>query len=104
MTTLGNENARSPIEKLKKRAYTIQSRMKELGHQVSLAHAYEVLATSSGFRNWPTMKAKAASSERNFRIGHEVRFTREVKGDFVVGKPKVLANEKKPIEIPFQTA
>ena len=101
MTTLGNENARSPIDKLKKRAYTIQSRMKELGHQVSLAHAYEVLAASSGFRNWPTMKSKAETSEGGFHIGHEVKFVRDVKGNFNVGNPKALPNENRPISIPI---
>src|SRR5690606_16482010 len=65
------------------------------------AHAYEILATSSGFRNWPTMKAMATPSERNFHIGHEINFAREVKGDFFVGEPMSAVNEEKPIEIPL---
>ncbi|MFC4236255.1 glyoxalase superfamily protein [Thalassospira xianhensis] len=95
MTLLGNENACAPVVRLKKRAYSIQSRMKELGHQVSLAHAYEILATSSGFRNWPTMKAKANTCGRKFEIGHEIKVK------FDGGKRTVAANLKKPIEIPL---
>ncbi|MBY3151409.1 hypothetical protein HFO56_03275 [Rhizobium laguerreae] len=55
MTTLGNENLRA--ETAKKRAHAIKTRLEALGHPVSLSHGYEVLATSCGHRNWPTMKA-----------------------------------------------
>jgi intracellular multiplication protein IcmB len=62
MTSLGNENLRADEETAKRRAYALKNRMKELGHEIPLTHAYEALATSCGFRNWPTMKAQLASS------------------------------------------
>lgn len=58
MTTLGNENLCADSETAKRRAYLIKSRMDELGHTLPLTHAYEVLAASCGYRNWPTMKAQ----------------------------------------------
>lgn len=62
MTNLGNENLRADDETTKRRAYAIKERLQELGHKVPLTHAYEILACSCGFRNWPTMKAALASS------------------------------------------
>ncbi|MCV9964993.1 hypothetical protein OIU34_24155 [Pararhizobium sp. BT-229] len=62
MTNLGNENLRADDETTKRRAYSIKERLQELGHKVPLTHAYEILATSCGFRNWPTMKAALESS------------------------------------------
>ncbi|MNU30349.1 AAA-like domain protein [compost metagenome] len=58
MTTLGNENLCADSETAKRRAYFIKSRLDELGHKLPLTHAYEVLAASCGYRNWPTMKAQ----------------------------------------------
>lgn len=61
MTTLGNENLRDG-DTAKKRAQAMKSRLKEMGHEIPLTHAYEALATSCGFRNWPTMKAHLTST------------------------------------------
>lgn len=62
MTNLGNENLCADEESVKRRAYAIKERMKELGHKVPLTHAYEIVATTLGYRNWPTMKAALSSS------------------------------------------
>lgn len=64
MTTLGNENLCADGEVAKRRAYQIKSRLDDLGHKLPLTHAYEVLAASCGYRNWPTMKAQFQSAER----------------------------------------
>jgi intracellular multiplication protein IcmB len=61
MTNLGNENLCADSEQAKRRAKSIKARMKELGYEMPLTHAYEALASSCGFRNWPTMKAQFAS-------------------------------------------
>jgi hypothetical protein len=58
MTNLGNENLCADSEQAKRRAKSIKTRMKELGYEMPLTHAYEALASSCGFRNWPTMKAQ----------------------------------------------
>ena len=63
MTTLGNENLCNDAETTKKRAHAIKSRLGEMGHKAPLSHAYEILATSCGYRNWPTMKAARAKVE-----------------------------------------
>lgn len=63
MTTLGNENLCADDEAAKRRAYQIKSRLDELGHKFPLTHAYEVLAASCGYRNWPTMKAQFKTAE-----------------------------------------
>lgn len=62
MTNLGNENLCADSEQAKRRAKTIKARMKELGYEMPLTHAYEALASSCGFRNWPTMKAQFTTS------------------------------------------
>ena len=77
MTSLGNENVRAPIDKLKQRAYSIQSRMSELGHKIPLTHAYEALATASGYRNWPTMRAMAYPAVSTITIGHGSKLVQE---------------------------
>jgi intracellular multiplication protein IcmB len=61
MTALGNENPRDG-DTAKRRAQAMKARLKELGHDIPLTHAYEMLATSCGFRNWPTMRATLSSS------------------------------------------
>lgn len=61
MTNLGNENLCADAEQAKRRAKSIKQRMKELGYEMSLTHAYEALASSCGYRNWPTMKAQLES-------------------------------------------
>jgi intracellular multiplication protein IcmB len=61
MTNLGNENLRDG-ETVKKRAQAIKARLKDLGHEIPLTHAYEALATACGVRNWPTLKAQLDSS------------------------------------------
>lgn len=58
MTNLGIENLCADSEQAKRRAKSIKARMKELGYEMPLTHAYEALASSCGFRNWPTMKAQ----------------------------------------------
>lgn len=65
MTNLGNENPWAHGEQVKRRAQAIKMRMADLGYQMPLTHGYEALATSCGFRNWPTMKAQLAST-----VGH----------------------------------
>lgn len=50
------------LDQAKQRAYALKSRMTELGNTVSMAHAYELVATSCGYRNWPTMKAALVST------------------------------------------
>lgn len=62
MENLGNENSCLDEASAKKRAYALKSRMDELGHAIPLTHAYEAIATSFGYRNWPTMKAALKSS------------------------------------------
>jgi intracellular multiplication protein IcmB len=62
MTNLGNETLCADEESVKRRAYAVKERMKELGHKVPLTHAYEIVATTCGYRNWPTMKAALSSS------------------------------------------
>lgn len=57
MTTLGNEILRDTAETTKNRAHAIKSRLEEMGYKAPLSHAYEILATSRGYRNWPTMKS-----------------------------------------------
>ncbi|MCZ7861512.1 hypothetical protein O9X98_08880 [Agrobacterium salinitolerans] len=57
MTKLGNENLCAVTETTKRRAHAIKARLGAMGYNASLSHAYEVLATASGYRNWPTMKA-----------------------------------------------
>jgi hypothetical protein len=51
------------LDQAKQRAYAIKARMAELGNSVSMTHAYELVATSCGYRNWPTMKVNLAVSE-----------------------------------------
>jgi intracellular multiplication protein IcmB len=62
MTNLVNETPCADEESVKRRAYAIKERMNELGHKVPLTHAYEIVATTCGYRNWPTMKAALSSS------------------------------------------
>jgi hypothetical protein len=49
-------------DQAKKRAYAIKERMEQLGNPISMTQAYEVLATSAGHRNWPTMKTTLSAS------------------------------------------
>ena len=67
MTTLGNENLCDDAVATKKRAQAIKSRLEEMGHKAPLSHAYEILATSCGYRNWPTMKANVGKKVENAR-------------------------------------
>jgi hypothetical protein len=57
MTTRENGNHCNNVGTTKKRAQAVKARLEELGHITPLTHAYEILATSLGYRNWPTMKA-----------------------------------------------
>jgi hypothetical protein len=45
------------IEKSKTRARSILTRLKDLGANLGLQQAFEVLAAADGHRNWATMKA-----------------------------------------------
>ncbi len=109
MTNLGNENLCADIEQAKRRAKSIKARMKELGYEMPLTHAYEALASSCGFRNWPTMKAQFATSsgvagsfldDLDVKLtGHEnsiMKLTAEGHATLVYGPPgkgkTVLAN------------
>lgn len=51
-------NANTHMESARRRAYALRSRIGELGYDVSMSHTYEIMATASGHRNWPTMKAR----------------------------------------------
>jgi hypothetical protein len=64
MTTIGTENQCRDSDAAKKRAHAIKSRLKEMGHEASLSHSYEVLATAYGYRNWPTMKASTRKTDQ----------------------------------------
>jgi hypothetical protein len=46
-------------ERSRTRAMAIKNRLREMGFDVGLGQAYEVLAAADGFRNWPTMRSKA---------------------------------------------
>ena len=38
------------IESARRRAYALRSRIRELGHEVSMSHSYEIMATARGFQ------------------------------------------------------
>lgn len=59
-------------ERVNKSAYSIKERLTELGHKIPLTHVYEILATSAGFRNWSTMKAKLKQSLPELFVGYDV--------------------------------
>ncbi|MBY3432780.1 hypothetical protein HFN89_01140 [Rhizobium laguerreae] len=46
------------LEAARKRAYALKDKANDLGHQVALAHTYELLGTAWGYKNWATVKAK----------------------------------------------
>lgn len=96
--------SRLPLEKLRKRAYSIQSRLEELGQSISLAHAYEALATSSGYKNWATMKSLTGSTKPDLILGHGVTYKRQVRGGFQVGNPEPAADTAKIVSIPATDA
>jgi intracellular multiplication protein IcmB len=62
MSKLGNEKHCADDAQAKQRAQAIKARMADLGHTIPLTHAYEIMATSYGHRNWPTMKATLKAS------------------------------------------
>lgn len=93
MTTLGNENPRD-CDSAKRRAQAMKARLKELGHEIPLTHVYETLATSLGFRNWPTMKAHLSSTTAT--LG-----TNEVaKDEETVGRPAFLDDDGNQWQLP----
>lgn len=59
------------LEQVKKAAYSVKERAEVLGHKVPLTHIYELLATTSGYRNWATMKSKLKVSLPNLFIGYD---------------------------------
>jgi hypothetical protein len=72
MTT--NSTTTFTEEGAKARAYAVRERATALGYSVSMTHTYELLATASGYRNWPTMKAAIPGSVANvagLRLGDE---------------------------------
>jgi hypothetical protein len=46
------------LEAARKRAYALKVKANELGHQVALAHTYELLGTAWGYKTWATVKAQ----------------------------------------------
>jgi hypothetical protein len=104
MTKPEYSTTRVPLEKLKKRAYSIQSRLKEMGESISLAHAYEALATSSGYRNWATMRSLTGTIRPDLLLGHGVTYKRIVRGNFHVGNPEPIADSTKLVSIPAADA
>jgi intracellular multiplication protein IcmB len=93
MTTLGNEKPRDN-DTAKRRAQAMRARLKDLGHDIPLTHAYEMLATSCGFRNWPTMKASLSASTAYTDLGspHDISVT--------AGRAVFLNDDGKPWELP----
>jgi hypothetical protein len=63
----------SSLDECKKTAYSINRRMKELGYQSPLAHAYELVATAFGFKNWATLKNLVSPNETTITIGKQTR-------------------------------
>jgi hypothetical protein len=72
----------------------MRARLKDLGHDIPLTHAYEMLATSCGFRNWPTMKASLSASTAYTDLGspHDISVT--------AGRAVFLNDDGKPWELP----
>ena len=104
MTKFEDNNTQVPLEKLKRRAYSIQSRLRDLGQSISLAHSYEALATSSGHKNWATMKALIRSGRPELRLGHGVSYKRKVRGNFHVGNPEPAIDTSQVVSIPAADA
>jgi hypothetical protein len=46
------------LEAARKRAYALKDKANEVGHQIALAHTYELLGTAWGYKNWATVKAQ----------------------------------------------
>ncbi len=99
MTKSEDSNTRVPLEKLKRRAYSIQARLKDLGQSISLAHAYEALATASGYKNWATMRSLTGTSKPELTLGLGVTYKRKVRGDFYVGDPEPTTDATKVVSI-----
>lgn len=91
MTALGNENQRDG-DAAKRRAQAMKARLKELGHDIPLTHAYEMLATSCGFRNWPTMKASLSASTSPAAYVEDA--------EPISGRPAFFDDSGKPWELP----
>ncbi|MCV9964231.1 glyoxalase superfamily protein [Pararhizobium sp. BT-229] len=53
------------LDAAKKRAYAFKARAEEFRHAISMAHCYELLATSWGYKNWATVKAQLAKPSVN---------------------------------------
>ncbi len=85
-------------DQAKQRAYAIKDRLKQLGNSISLTHAYELLAASSGYRNWPTMKAALQDRRGNpaapvatpSEPGNLQRIAEAFRQDRVVGPGKIV--------------
>ena len=97
MTKLGNENLCAVTETTKRRAHAIKARLEAMGYNASLSHAYEVLATASGYRNWPTMKAATARGVETITHGVPISAMPET-GKNVLGSTnsKVLLERNSP--------
>lgn len=61
------------LDAAKKRAYAFKARAEEFRHAISMAHCYELLATSWGYKNWATVKSALTDqlSRTSLVLGHE---------------------------------
>jgi hypothetical protein len=60
-----HQHASMTTEQAKSAAKNIKSRLKAIGVELSMGHAYEALAGSRGYANWSTMKADMEAFTRN---------------------------------------
>jgi hypothetical protein len=52
-----DQNSIVDANSAKRAAQRIKERMAELGYEIPLSHAYQILAANYGYPNWQTMKA-----------------------------------------------
>ncbi|NTF17668.1 hypothetical protein G6L37_04595 [Agrobacterium rubi] len=93
MTDLGNENLRDG-ETAKRRATNMKARLKGLGHDIPISHVYELLATSCGYRNWPTMNAALSSSSVRSASGATAE------EEFTPDRPTFVNDNGDPVQLP----
>ncbi|MCS4089940.1 glyoxalase superfamily protein [Rhizobium sp. BK176] len=70
-----HQHASMTSEQAKSAAKNIKSRLKAIGVEMSMGHAYEALAGSRGYANWSTMKADLRASTLNSSIHASVAVT-----------------------------
>lgn len=88
-----------PLDKTKKRAYSLQARLKEIGYDFSLGHACEIIANVQGYRNWATMKSALDAVSHKFVLGYEADFSPNLNSSEFYGNLVPQANIKKPVEL-----